>query len=210
MKELYIFDFDGTLIDSYRDSIKYFNITLKQFNLPTFDMELEGLDYQVFREFLHKQVEGFEDEFMDAFTINYKDSPQHNTFLYEGVLEVLKRLQNEGITLAICSNRDEDNLKQMVDEFFVGVEFAYVSGEIKGLPNKPDPYRLNGIIMDAGIAKDKVLYFGDKTADIDAAKASGIDMVLVSYGQGNSLAYNDSYPLKIIDTVYEILDFLSY
>jgi phosphoglycolate phosphatase len=57
MKELYIFDFDGTLVDSYRDSIKYFNVTLRQFNLPTFDMDVEGLDYQIFREFIHKQME---------------------------------------------------------------------------------------------------------------------------------------------------------
>ena len=209
MKELYIFDFDGTLIDSYRDSIKYFNITLRQFDLPTFDVELEGLDYQVFREFLHSQVEGMEEEFMKQFTLNYKDSPQHNTFLYDGVLEVLDTLQKNGISLAICSNRDEENLKEMVDEFFTGVEFKHVSGERDGLPNKPDPYRLNQIIRDEGISKDKVLYFGDKSADIEAAKACGIDMVLVSYGQGNSQAYSDGYPLKVIDTACEILDFMS-
>ena len=207
MKELYIFDFDGTLIDSYRDSIKYFNITLKQFNLPTFDLEVEKLDYQVFREFIHKQIAGIEEEFMHQFTINYKDSPQVNTYLYDGVLEVLGKLEDNGITLAICSNREQKNLERMVDEFFTGIEFKYISGEHDNLPNKPDPYRLNQIIIEEGIDKDKVLYFGDKVADIEAAKACGVEMVLVSYGQGNEEAYSDGYPLKIIDTPYEILDF---
>ena len=49
---VYLFDFDGTLVDSYRDSIKFFNITLEEYNLPTFDMDVEGLDYQIFREFI--------------------------------------------------------------------------------------------------------------------------------------------------------------
>ena len=43
--------------------------------------------------------------------------------------------------------------------------------------------------------------------DIEAARACSIDMVLVTYGQGNDKAYSDYYPLKLIDNVEEILDF---
>lgn len=207
MKELYIFDFDGTIIDSYRDSIKYFNITLEQYNLPTFDMELEGLDYQIFREFLYKQIKGIEKEFMDSFTVNYKDDPQVNTYLYDGIIDVLLKLQKNGITLAICSNREQKNLEELVIKFFDSVNFKYISGDTDGLHNKPDPHRINEIILKEGIDKDKVLYFGDKIADIDAAKSAGIDMILVTYGQGNHEAYSSSYPLKMIDTVEEILNF---
>lgn len=207
MKELYIFDFDGTIIDSYRDSIKYFNITLEQYNLPTFDKELEGLDYQTFREFLHNQIMDMEEEFMDAFTLNYKDSPQLNTYLYDGVLEVLHTLQNRGKILAICSNREQNNLEEMVEKFFNTINFKYVSGDVDGCHNKPDPYRINEIIEKENIDKDKVLYFGDKFVDIEAARACSIDMVLVTYGQGNDKAYSDYYPLKLIDNVEEILDF---
>ena len=208
MKKLYIFDLDGTLIDSYRDSIKYFNITLEQFDLPTFDLEVEGLDYQIFREFIHKQIDAIEEEFMDKFTLNYKDSPQQNTYPYEGVGEVLHKLLDENKTLAICSNREQKNLENILDELLSDIEFKYISGEQKGLPNKPDGYRLNQIIKAENIDKEEVLYFGDKVADIEAAKDCGVDMVLVSYGQGNDEAYSDDYPLKIIDDVYEILDFI--
>jgi len=207
MKELYIFDFDGTLVDSYRDSIKYFNITLEQFNLPTFDLDVEGLDYQIFREFIHEQIIGIEEEFMKKFTLNYKDSPQVNTYLYDGIIDVLQELQNRKITLAICSNREQNNLEELVNDFLDGIDFKYISGTVNEEHCKPDPYRINEIIRKENIEKDKILYFGDKVADIEAAKAACIDMVLVTYGQGNDEAYSDSYPLKLIDNPKEILDF---
>ncbi len=207
MKELYIFDFDGTIIDSYRDSIKFFNITLEEYGLPTFEGELEGLDYQIFREFIHEQIDGMEKEFMEKFTANYKDSPQVNTYLFEGVFDVLKKLEDRGKTLAICSNREQKNLEEMVFSYFKGISFKYISGDRDGLHNKPDPYRINEILEKENIARDKVLYFGDKVADIQAARASGIDMVLVTYGQGNDEAYNSSYPIKLIGSVEEILEF---
>ncbi|MBE6486703.1 MAG: HAD family hydrolase [Methanosphaera stadtmanae] len=206
MKELYIFDFDGTLVDSYRDSIKYFNITLEQFNLPTFDLDVEGLDYQIFREFIHEQIIGIEEEFMKKFTLNYKDSPQVNTYLYDGIIDVLQELQNRKITLAICSNREQNNLEELVNDFLDGIDFKYISGTVNEEHCKPDPYRINEIIRKENIEKDKILYFGDKVADIEAAKAACIDMVLVTYGQGNDEAYSDSYPLKLIDNPKEILD----
>ena len=207
MKEVYIFDFDGTLVDSYRDSIKFFNITLEQFNLPTFDMDVEGLDYQIFREFIHEQIKGIEEEFMQQFALNYKDSPQVNTYLYEGVYEVIEELQNRGITLAICSNREQKNLEELVKNFFNGISFKYISGTVNEEHCKPDPHRINEIIKNENIKKEKILYFGDKVADIEAAKAAGIDMILVTYGQGNDEAYSDSYPLKHINHAKEILEF---
>ena len=76
MKRFYIFDFDGMLVDSYRDSLKFFNMTLKQFNLPTFNGNIEGLDYQIFREFLKNEIKNREKEFNKQFTENYKEAPQ--------------------------------------------------------------------------------------------------------------------------------------
>ncbi|MGN1185898.1 MAG: HAD family hydrolase, partial [Methanobrevibacter wolinii] len=64
----------------------------------------------------------------------------------------------------------------------------------------------NEIIKKENIKKEEVLYFGDKDADINAAKNAGIDMVLVKYGQGNIKDYENTYPIKIIETPMEILD----
>lgn len=209
MKRFYIFDFDGMLVDSYCDSLKFFNMTLKQFNLPTFNGNIEGLDYQIFREFLKNEIKNREKEFNKQFTENYKEAPQLNTYPYKGIKTILKKLESQGIILGICSNREQKNLEMLVTKFFDDIDIRYVSGDKDGLHNKPDPYRLNEIIEKENIPKEEIIYFGDKIVDVLVAKNVGIDMVLVTYGQGNEEAYNDSYPLKIIDTPEEILDIFS-
>ncbi|OWT32660.1 hypothetical protein BGI41_06510 [Methanobrevibacter sp. 87.7] len=136
----------------------------------------------------------------------YRKYEKPNTLPYEGIENVLKELQNRNITLAICSNREEEFLKYFANKLFNDIDFKYISGYRKGIPDKPNPYRLNDIINKENLKKEEVLYFGDKDADIDVAKNAGVDMVLAKYGQGNNEDYKSTYPIKIIESPIEILD----
>lgn len=206
MKKLYIFDFDGTLVDSIVDSISCVNEVLKSFNKPTYDKDLKTLYYKDFRQFLKDIDAGKETPVYPAYTKLYKNYPKVNTHPYDGVVEVLKELESQGKILAICSNRDERYLKEFSKQLFEDIDFKYISGYRKGIPDKPNPYRLNEIIEKENISKDEVLYFGDKDADIAAAENAGIDIILVSYGQGNAEDYSSNYPLKVVDSPYDFLD----
>ena len=206
MKELYIFDFDGTLVDSIVDSIACVNEVLKRFDKPTYDKDLKTLYYKDFRQFLKDIDAGKETDVYPAYIDLYKDYPKVHTRPYDGVKEVLEELSNRGKTLAICSNRDVKYLNEFSKEIFKDINFKYISGYRKGIPDKPNPYRLNEIVEMEGCSKDEVLYFGDKDADIAAAENASMDMVLVTYGQGNDEDYSSDYPLRIIDSPYDILD----
>ena len=97
-------------------------------------------------------------------------------------------------------------LEDFSDKFLPGIRFKYISGFRKGVPDKPDPFRLNEIIEKEGIEKENVLYFGDKDVDIIAARNAGVKMVMATYGQGNEMDYRDSYIFTLIDDPIEILD----
>lgn len=207
MKNLFIFDLDGMLIDSVIYSIKCFNMLFEYYGLPTYDKDLSDLDYDDFRSFLKSNIDFSNQEVLDRFVEIYASVPEDSE-AYEGIHEVLEILASHGRTLAICSNREEQNIGDDVERVFPDIDFKYVSGYRKGVPDKPDPYRLNEIVEKEGVSKDEVIYFGDKDVDILAAQNAGIDMVVVKWGQGNENDYSNPYPLRAIDSPKDILDFL--
>ena len=206
MKRLFIFDLDGMLIDSVAYSIRCFNMLFEYYGLPTYDKDLSDLDYGDFRSFLRSNIDLSLPEVLDKFVEIYSSVPEDSE-AYDGIHEVLESLLNQGRTLAICSNREEENIKDDVGRVFPDIEFKYISGYRPGIPDKPDPYRLNEIVEKEGIAKEEAIYFGDKDVDIIAAENADIDMVVVKWGQGNENDYSNPYPLKAIDSPNDILDF---
>ena len=125
------------------------------------------------------------------------------------MVDVLEELQKRAVVLAICTNRDEKVVKGLVKRFFDGINFKYISGYKKGVPDKPNPYRLNEIIRAECIDKSEVIYFGDKDADIQVAYNAQIDMIIVTYGQGSQEDYDNPYPLRVIDKPEDILDLIN-
>ena len=206
MKNLFIFDLDGMLIDSVIYSIRCFNLLFEYYGLPTYDKDLSDLDYDDFREFLRNNIDFSDQGVLDKFVEIYASVPEDSE-AYEGIHEVLETLLNKGMTLAICSNREEENIKDDVMRVFPEIDCKYISGYRQGIPDKPDPYRLKENVEKEGISKDEVIYFGDKDVDILAAENAGIDMVVVKWGQGNDKDYANPYPLRAIDSPNDILDF---
>ena len=156
MKNLFIFDLDGMLIDSVIYSIRCFNLLFEYYGLPTYDKDLSDLDYDDFREFLRNNIDFSDQGVLDKFVEIYASVPEDSE-AYEGIPEVLESLISQGKTLAICSNREEENIKDDVRRVFPDIDFKYISGYRKGVPDKPDPYRLNEIVEKENIPKDEVI-----------------------------------------------------
>ena len=206
MKRLFIFDLDGMILDTIEDSFSCVNQVLEEFGIPTYDVDLKCMHYPSFRKYLNENNAGKDTPVYPRYIEVYAEHPLNNTKPFEGITDILKELQNRGVTLAICSNRDENMVMVLAERFFEGIDFKYISGFRRGVPDKPNPFRIEAIITAENVTKSEVVYFGDKDADVQVAKNAGIDLILVTYGQGSHEDYVNPYPLKVIDKPEEILE----
>ena len=209
LKKLYIFDFDGTLLNTIEDSMECFNSVLKSNNLPTYPIDdYSTLVYDDFLDFLRDLADKHEDisvsDIFYEFDLKYNKIEKPHTYVYDGIYEMLDILEAKGIDLAICSNKYEVNLIDLVDEFFGDYDFKVVSGSVLNKPDKPNPYRINEIIDRFNYSKEEVLYIGDKSTDILTGQNSGLDMLFVTWGQSNEKDFLSDYPLKFIENPIDI------
>ncbi len=208
MKRLFIFDLDGMLLDTFEDSFNCVNRVLEEFEIPTYKEDYRSLHYPTFRKYLNDNGAGKDSPVYPRYIELYEQDPLVNTRPFDGIVRVLSKLQDMGVTLAVCSNREEQMVRRLVEKYFTDINFKYISGYRKGVPDKPNPHRIYEIIESEDISKEEVVYFGDKDADVKVAYNAQIDLILVTYGQGSKEDYDNPYPLKVIDKPEEILDLI--
>ena len=213
MKKLAIFDFDGTLVNSVDDVVICFNKTLAELNFPTL----------TYREYIER-LGGNIDEIVSlilkdrntpenielvksAYEKNYADLDKENTLPFPKVKDVLKELMDKNILLAINSNRKNDSLHYFADKLFKGIDFVDIKGHDPAYPSKPMPYAVEKIMHDFNISKEDALYIGDSMTDIKTAENAEIDCLIVKWGYGSQSAYENDYPLDVIEDAYQILEY---
>lgn len=203
MKRFYIFDFDGTLVNTFYDSVIAYNKALKQEGLPEYPYEsLEDIDYT---DFVNNMTDNM--QILKVYSKIYEESEKEYTLPYEGISAVLAELIKRGNKLAICSNRSQKQLDNYTKKLFPEIKFEYVIGYTPDGGYKPNPEVMNRILDNINYEKDEIVYVGDKKNDIVTAKNVDIDAIVVTWGQGDEETYTDDYPIKVIDKVEELLDF---
>jgi phosphoglycolate phosphatase len=187
---LFVFDLDGTLIDSRRDIADAANLLLRDCGAAPLSedrigrMVGDGAATLVTRAFAASGVERPPDA-LERFVAIYSRGLLNHTRAYDGIPEVLEALAARA-SLAVLTNKPLASTRRILDGLDLARFFAKdaVVGGNGPFPKKPDPAGLRHLAARAGIAHDDTLLVGDSIIDWRTARAASTSICLARYGFG--------------------------
>lgn len=214
--DIVIFDLDGTLLNTIGDLAASVDYVMRSRNLPEHtDAEyrqmvgggIKRLVERALPEHLSKD-EAYVDECVTQFRRYYVDNIDRHTVPYEGMHELLRDLQRQGVKLAVASNKFQHGTDRLVSKFFSDIDFVAIEGNREGAPLKPNPQIVTGILERAAIAKERAVMIGDSGIDIRTASAAGIDSIGVAWGFRFAEELYEAGAERVVSKVDELREYL--
>ncbi|MCD8210076.1 MAG: HAD family hydrolase, partial [Prevotella sp.] len=186
----YIFDLDGTLLNTLSDLATSVNFALDFFGFPLHkESQIKDMVGSGVRRLIELAIPdglsnpSYEDVFK-KFLSHYLEHSMDKTRPYDGVITMLKELKRFGKNIAVVSNKRSEATKMLVMNFFPNL-IDVVIGESELLKKKPAPDTLNEAIRLLKADKSSSIYIGDSDVDILTAKNCGIPCISVLWGFRN-------------------------
>lgn len=187
----YIFDLDGTLLDTIEGIRIAINLALKNAGYDySFDKEGtkhligEGADVLLHRALKEKDTpENFlalKKEYLPLYHLEQED----HTYLFPNLKESLERMKKEGARLFVCTNKPDSFAKRIVEKMYGPSFFEEICGQIEGLPVKPDPRIPNYLIEKYHLTREDTLFVGDSKTDVATGKNAKLKTALCLWGYG--------------------------
>ncbi len=212
-KKLVVFDLDGTLLYTLPDIRRAVNYALSAYDIPPIPMEEartivgRGLRNALIAAVNRsgKMIEDNDFSLMNELMVSsYMKHPSDNTVPYDGIPELLNFLTENGVMVAIASNKKDEIVQKIVKNILPSVRFSFVLGQTSTYPLKPDPEGILSEIGKLGITTDDIVYVGDSEVDYETAANLGCDYIVVSYGYRTSEELKEKGIADTAGTVEEL------
>ena len=183
----YIFDLDGTLLDTLNDLHASCNYALRTHGMP--ERSLEEV-----RQFVGNGVKKLMERAIPNGLENplFEDTSQtfrqhyllHNldtTLPYPGIMEMLQQLKAQGKRIAVVSNKFYAATQDLCKHFF-GDTIQVAIGEREDIKKKPAPDTVLEALRQLQVTRQDAVYVGDSEVDVETARNSGIPCISVLWG----------------------------
>ena len=184
--EIYIFDLDGTLLDTLQDLAASVNYALRQHHMPEHSID----DVRRFvgngvRRLMERAIpEGAANPAFEAafatFRKYYMEHSLDSTRPYDGIPELIHELKKRGCRMAVVSNKMMAATQKLVHHFFPEIEVAIGEDEAAGIRKKPAPDTVFVALKQLG--EGSAVYVGDSDVDLATARNSGLPCISVLWG----------------------------
>ena len=211
MTKAALFDFDGTLADSFTAITTSTNYVRQSYGLPPLP---EG----VVREYVGYGLPNLMQELVPVadtaeavarYSEHHRGAMLTGTRLVSGVAETIPELARRGLKLAVCSNKRVWFTRELVRALGLADHFAAVLGpEDVGGRSKPDPAMLHEGLARTGATAATAVYVGDMAIDVHVARAAGLPVWLVPGGAAGKESHTAAGPDRVLTGFAELRELL--
>ena len=207
----FIFDLDGTLINSLEDLADAVNLMLAEHGYPSRPLELFP---QYIGEGVQKLVErALPSECLPSANLaalvgdyqrHYESTWKNKTRPYDGMADALDSLRLRGLKIAVLSNKPHHFTKLCCDHFFAAGTFHAVLGARDGVPRKPHPQAAHELASQLGVATSDCAYVGDSGLDMQFAVNAGMYPVGVLWGFRSEAELRENGAQQLLSRPWEL------
>ena len=187
--ETYIFDLDGTLLDTLEDLAAAVNYALRSFGMPEHSRDdIRRFVGNGVRMLMTRAVPNGEqnpqfEEVFSTFRMYYMQHSLDTTHPYDGVPEMLAALKQRGCRLAVVSNKFNKATKELCRHFFADtIEVAVGEHEAEGIHKKPAPDTVIEALSQLDVGRENAVYVGDSDVDLETAHNACLPCISVLWG----------------------------
>jgi phosphoglycolate phosphatase len=209
----YIFDLDGTLLDTLTDLAASVNYALRTHDMPEHSID----DVRRFvgngvRKLMERAVpDGVENPYFEAAFATFREyymlHSLDTTKPYPGIPEVLAELKARGCHLAVVSNKMMAATVELCQHFFSDtIEVAIGENEAEGIRKKPAPDTVFAALRELHNEPLTSVYVGDSDVDIATARNAGLPCISVLWGFRDRQFLLDHGATTFVSSPNELLD----
>ena len=183
----FIFDLDGTLLDTLEDLTVAVNYTLEKYGFPLrTNAEVRAFVGNGVMKLMERAIGDCAvdvEQPLATFKKYYAENCTRYTKPYDGIMPLLQVMKEKGIKTAVVSNKADFAVKILAKEYFgdlIGISVG--ENEEKGVRKKPAPDSVLTVMEQLNAIPEETVYVGDSEVDIFTAKNAGVDCISVDWG----------------------------
>lgn len=215
-KKAVIFDLDGTLTNTLKSIWKSANLALADVGLPTFELDRyryfvgDGVDELVRRALMANGDEELVhfDTMRERYLYHFEKYVNYEVKPYDGICELLAALKEQGILMAVNSNKPHERTVEVVEEIFGKSTFDMLVGQCAERARKPAPDGVLYIMETLHLTPDEVIYLGDTCVDMQTGKSAGVYTIGALWGFRDRQELEEHHADAIIEHPMEVLDYI--
>ncbi len=190
------FDLDGTLLASALGIVNSFKYALEKMDMtiPTDEILMTFVGPPLDQSFRFCGVDEAEiDRAIELYRENYIPRGIYESYIFEGIENVLKTLKENGKSLIVTTSKVEHLAEKVLADHNISKYFDFICGSDVELTRNSKAKVIEYAFERANISnRDEVIIVGDTKYDIIGAKETGIKSIGVLYGYGSNDELKDA------------------